>query len=392
MKLQWIVGVCVVAMLGSVVLARQGMVVTQDGQRYTGDVVEQATSVNIVQPDPKGGKRTVTINKGNIKDIVYADQVAEQVKKSVAKLGRRDADGRVSLAEFARDNGAYDVARDVLEEALKIEPDNKRAKDDLESVDAQIRLQRGEKPLPPTSQTSNETPTTRESTSEAPSSPMATRMVTPEEINRIRQLEWDKNQQLRITIDADARKRFLAGSDVTVAQFQRLSVQEQAVQILTNGKPDLWSGVHILTDPATVSDFKARIQKIVIAGCATSGCHGGPKHDGGTFYLFTSAPNANEMAYTNFVIMQTYVQTVDKVQKPLVNREFPERSTLLQYMLPQNVAETPHPKATNFRSMVRTKSDPRFQQTFAWIHELPSSLPDYGIDLTKEPEKKAPRR
>jgi len=33
MKLQWIVGVCVVAMLGSVVLACQGMVVTQDGQR-----------------------------------------------------------------------------------------------------------------------------------------------------------------------------------------------------------------------------------------------------------------------------------------------------------------------------------------------------------------------
>ncbi|HEX5243216.1 MAG TPA: hypothetical protein VFW23_08110 [Tepidisphaeraceae bacterium] len=392
MKLQWIVGVCVVALLGSVVLARQGMVVTQDNQRYTGDVVEQATSVNIVQPDPKGGKRTVTINKGNIKDIVYADQVAEQVRKSVAKLDRRDANGRVSLAEFARDNGAYDVARDVLEEALKIEPDNKRAKDDLEFVDAQIRLQRGEKPLPPSSQASTETPTTRESTAEAPSSPMATRMVTPEEINRIRQLEWDKNQQLRITIDADARKRFLAGSDVTVAQFQQLSVQNQAIQILTNGKPDLWPGVHILTDPANVSDFKARIQKIVLAGCATGGCHGGPKHDGGTFYLFTSAPNANEMAYSNFLILQTYVQTVDKVQRPLVNRQFPERSLLLQYMLPQNVAEAPHPKTTNFRPLVRAKVDQRFQNTFAWIHELPSSLPDYGIDLTKEPEKKAPRR
>lgn len=392
MKLQWIVGVCVVALLGSVALARQGMVVTQDGQRYTGDVVEQATSVNIVQPDPKGGKRTVTINKGNIKDIVYADQVAEQVKQGVAKLDRRDANGRISLAQFAIDNGAYESARDVLEEALKIEPDNAKAKDLLQSVDAQIRLNRGEKPLPPTSQGSTpEAPTTQESTAGA-SSPMATRMVTLDEINRIRQIEWDKNQPLRINIDGDVRKRFLAGSDVTVAQFQQLSVENQAIQILTNGKPDLWPGVHILTDPVNVSDFKARIQKIVVAGCATGGCHGGPKHDGGTFYLFTSAPNANEMAYTNFLILQTYVQTVDKVQRPLVNRQFPERSLLLQYMLPQNVAEAPHPKATNFRPLVRAKVDQRFQNTFAWIHELPSSLPDYGIDLTKEPEKPAPRR
>lgn len=391
MKLQWIVGVCVVALLGSVVLARQGMVVTQDGQRYTGDVVEQATTVNIVQPDPKGGKRTVTINKGNIKDIVYADQVAEQVKQGVAKLDRRDVNGRISLAKFAMDNGAYESARDVLEDALKIEPDNTQAKDLLQSVDAQIRLQRGEKPLTPSSQPStSETPATRESAGGA-SSPMATRMVTPEEINRIRQLEWDKNQPVRINIDADVRRRFLAGSDVTVAQFQRLSVQEQAIQILTNGKPDLWQGVHIMTDPITVSDFRARIQKIVQAGCATGGCHGGPKHEGGTFYLFTNAPNANEMTYTNFLILQTYVQTVDKVQKPLVNREFPERSLLLQYMLPQNVAETPHPRATNFRPVARAKSDQRFQFTLAWIRELPSSLPDYGIDLTKEPEKKAPR-
>jgi hypothetical protein len=60
----------------------------------------------------------------------------------------------------------------------------------------------------------------------------------------------------------------------------------------------------------------------------------------------------------------------------------------LQYMLPRNVAETPHPDAQNFKSLVKAKNDVRFVQTLEWIRSLSSLVPDYGIDLTKEPEKK----
>jgi len=129
------------------------------------------------------------------------------------------------------------------------------------------------------------------------------------------------------------------------------------------------------------------VQKIVTSGCAANGCHGGPTAKGGSFYLFTTGDPV-KTTYTNFLTLQTFHQNVDKIQQPLVNREFPEKSLLLQYMLPRNVAETPHPDVQNFKPVVKTKNDVRFQTTVEWIRMLSSVVPDYGIDLTKEPEKK----
>src|SRR5205807_1251632 len=151
----------------------------------------------------------------------------------------------------------------------------------------------------------------------------------------------------------------LSGSDVTVGQFQKQSPAEQAVQILTKGKPELADGVHILSDPATVLAFKTHIQKIVTSGCAANGCHGGTNAKGGAFYQFTTG-DPTRVTYTDFLILQTFRQNVDKVQQPLVNREFPEKSLLLQYMMPRNVAETPHPDAQNFKALVKAKNDVRF--------------------------------
>jgi hypothetical protein len=398
MKRSWIVGGCLVAMFASALFARQGVVITQDGKRYPGDIVERGGTIDIVQADPKGrgGKSTVSVQKPNVKDIIYADQVAEQVRKELARVDRRDVRRRIELAQFAMQSNAYDVARDVLEEAQAIEPDNRQVKTLLETVNAEIRMNRGEKPMTaPSAAVPATQPATPTAEASGPStrptqSVMAKRLVTPDEINHIRQVEWDRKEQVRVKVDNDARQRFVAGGYMTQAEFGRLSADQQAAVILDKGKPELADGVHILNDPATVAEFKTRVQKVIVAGCAANGCHGGANAKGGTFFLVSPGTN-DQQAYTNFLVLQTYTKNIDKAQRSMVDREFPDKSLLLQYMLPGNVADTAHPQVANLRPIARTTSDLRFRQTQDWLHTLSAVLPDYGIDLTQEPTTKKPK-
>ena len=87
---------------------------------------------------------TVTINKGNIKDIIFADQVADQVKQNRAKLDKRDVKGAFNWRNLPHKTAALDVARDLLEEAQTLEPDNADVKAQLQSVNAQLHMNRAE--------------------------------------------------------------------------------------------------------------------------------------------------------------------------------------------------------------------------------------------------------
>jgi hypothetical protein len=395
MKLHGLALACVLV-LASVSLARQGVVITQDGQRFPGDVSEQATSVRILQRDAKGNEQRVDISKANVKDIVYADQVAEQVRQQRQRLDRRDVQGRIGIAQFAMQNNAYESARDVLEEAQQIEPNNQQVKDLLKTVNAQIRMQRGETPqTQPTGAASQ--PTTEMATgatgATATTRPAmvgpqrAVRMVTAEEINRIRQIEWDRKEPVRVRVDQGVRQRFLAAhANISQAEFSRGTPLQQAALILDQGNPDLFPGIHILTDPATISTFKTRVQRVLTGqgGCAATGCHAGPNAKGGSFFLFTPA-NTEAATYSNFLILQKYAMNVKNVQRLMVDREFPDKSLLLQFMLPVNVGDPPHPEgAANFRPLVKMTTDVRFRQVSDWIRSLAAVLPDYGVDLSQE--------
>ena len=160
----------------------------------------------------------------------------------------------------------------------------------------------------------------------------------------------------------------------------RLARSDQANLILTKGRPDLRPGVKITTDPASISEFKKSVSNIILQSCGSVGCHGGTK--AGTFTLISPATNANAL-YTNFLVLQKYVYNVKNAQHPLVDRDYPVSSLLLQFMLPLDVAETPHPNAPGYKGAVRTKADPRYVQTYHWIQTLGALPPNYDIDLSK---------
>ncbi len=202
-------GIVGILLLASALLARPGVVITQDNNRFEGDVVENKDK-GTVDITPPGGdaQKTVTISRANVSSITYNDEVEKDVHQKLAKLDRSDVSGRLDLAHYAADHHAYQSAREVLEDARRLDPRNRQVNDLLDSVNEQLRA-RG--PTTGESVATTKPAATQETAVHVPEAPTdssgVTRMVTAEEINRIREIELGKNDSnVRIHIDPDAQR------------------------------------------------------------------------------------------------------------------------------------------------------------------------------------------
>ncbi|HWE01908.1 MAG TPA: tetratricopeptide repeat protein [Tepidisphaeraceae bacterium] len=362
-----VIGLGLVILGSTPLYARQGTVVTKDGHSYEGDVVEQGDLVEI--SGVAGLPGPVKMNKGNVASINYPDKVSDEVHAALKKLDARDVNTRISLAKAAMQAHAYEAARDALNEAAAIEPKNREV--------SELMLQLGPHLPAPATRPMTVPATLPASSEKQPVAAVARRQVTPAEINVIRQCEWrgEDDPSVKIQIKADAKKRFLEGyPDLTLAEFSRMTPNQQAVLMLSKGSPAVASGVQISTDPASVAEFKKSVNPIVLHSCGT--CHNGGK--AGSFSLVPALNNAG--IYTNFLTLQQYTAAGG----PMVDRVNPDASMLLQYLLDPTLTTTPHPQVKDFKPAVRTKTDPRYLQVLHWIQSLNPIVPHYGIDLTRE--------
>ncbi len=371
-------------LLASALLARPGVVLTQDGNRFEGDVVENKEK-GTVDITPPGGL-TVTISHANVSSITYSDEIDKAVRQKLAKLDHNDLAGHLDLAHYAMDHHSYDTAHEVLEDAR---PRNRQVNDMLDSVNQQIRA-RG--PTTAESVATTLPAAAQEPVTRLPNEPQdssgVTRMVTPEEINRIREVELGKNDtSVRVRIEADARKKFLSFTGMSNSEFSRMAPVQQAYMILDQGKRDMRDGVHILSDPPPLLSFRKEVVRSLLTGCATSKCHG--SHSAGNFYLYPQAENEAAI-YTDFVILQKYARTINGRRYQFIDRETPDQSLLLQYVLPPEFAEIPHPGKTSYKGIVHSRNDQHYKQILNWIStQLPLPAPDYGfIDLSAPPTTK----
>ena len=66
----------------------------------------------------------------------------------------------------------------------------------------------------------------------------------------------------------------------------------------------------------------------------------------------------------------------------MIDRDRPADSLLLQFSLPPNLSDHPHPEVPGFKPIVRTLKDPRYDQFLRWIsNDLSPLQSDYGINL-----------
>lgn len=379
MMRQWWACVVILGCFAAWLFAAPGVVITQDGRRYQGEVTDdpdqETVSVSI------RGIETI-IDRRDIQSIEYPQNAEQQFRDRLAKLEPGDYQGRIDLARWAFDNKHYDLAREALGSALQIDPNSAEAIDFLATVRRQIRLERAASSQPATTGPSTSTTQTAENVP-----PVERKFLTTADINIIRQKELKPvDSGVRIRFANDVERRFISAANKNPGNFNALNSVDRALMILKEGDPQLHQDVKILSDPPAMQEYRLRIQPMILAGCASAGCHGGPA--GGDLILFTGEGEA--ATYTNFYILHNFAKEVQgvggafgqgAVQRRLIERTHSQDSLLAQYGLSPEIAEIDHPPTIGeYRGIFPNRQDPAYRRLVDWMGKtLYPVRPNYNI-------------
>lgn len=423
--------------LASAALGRPGRVVGPDGKTIEGDVTEKGEEVEIVS----GGQR-YRFKKAALRGPVqYDDSIQvqpppgrtpprgqqpgqqpgqppqggmspeDEYQKRRAALAPGDVNGRIRLARWAFDRQEYDLARDAVQEALAIDPRNQEASALLRTIDAQRKLNRrtpaepqgpggrtpgnpgaapqgGPAGQPADNQNAQDpamrqTPPARGGEARREGNGLVP-PLSPDEVNRVRLLEWNGSRNVRVRLLNDVKRRYVARNNIDPAAFNRLDAVEQAWQMLENGSPELLNDIRLTNDPPSMQTYRTQVQRAVLSGCATAACHGG----GAGSDRFALHPRADQdgEAYANFITLTKYRYTPEKgLDARMIDRTRPEDSLLVQFGLPRDIANFPHPDVEGFRPPFRGGNDPKYRTIVRWITDSLSPLrEEYGVPFEQD--------
>lgn len=382
MRRGWIIGSAVVCLLGSLVWGKPGIVRTTDKQSYEGDITEKENSVVVTV---RGVKMVVPRDK--VTAIVYTQNVADEFQARLAKLDAKDVKGRIDLAYWAVERQQYPLARQALEEALAIDPNNKDAVTFLDVVDRQARMR-------PTTNERGTTPPAAAGGREDIQPPVTgpagrAELLTNDDINMIRLMELkETDTAARLRIDMETRRRYAAAKREPLNRVTEMRPLDLGLAIRDGDEArDLRSEVRVLNDPAALAEYRTRIQPTVLNNCAASGCHSG--NSGGGLVLLTPA-STEAVTYTNFFILNKYARKVESAGgnggafsgpalRYMIDRTRPQESLMVQYGLPAHLAQYPHKAVANLRPMFQSREDANYRRMVDWIANLRTPAPDYEI-------------
>ncbi|MCC6239408.1 MAG: hypothetical protein IT448_03815 [Phycisphaerales bacterium] len=425
-KILPIAGLFISGFAVSALLARPGVVQLTDGQRIEGE---------ITRDDP--GQVTMSIrgietviSRDRIASVAYTQDPAEEFQSRRKALSANDAAGRIALARWAFDNRLYSQAREVLDDVLdNVDPNSAEAQELQTLVRRQIELERRSQQQQAASngQTGADQMSAPEANPNRAPVPTAENQLNAQQIMLIKigETHRGKENNLRLSVPADMRTTIIKAENINSRTFENLSALDK-LDLVTKyfSNIDDLNRVKLTGNPAVMQYFQQQIQPTILAGCASAGCHNTPA--AGNFMLFERAGD-ERTTYTNFLILQQYVKqgstadaaggaaaysaktdgaaTADGIgaggavagtsifgdqthRVAMLDRQRPQDSLLLQYMLPSDQTANPHPPARGFRPLVRDRSDRRYVDVLRWISSLNPISPDYQISYTP-PQKPA---
>lgn len=351
-----LLGGLLICLSTSLLLAKPGVVRTKDGRGIEGDItdkgVEGATIVT------KAG--SVTIRVEDVAGIEYAGDIKELYKQRLEKLPKdAGAQSHFELARWLYDYKEYDLVQKELDSALAIDPNHAASSVLKHTVERTMMMERN-----------------RDAAATRPPGTAATRpppnpnrrerhYVDAEQISIIRQSEIkETDKPVRVRLDGDIKKRFVEYSNMDPREFAALSDYDKAIKILNKGTPEMRKDVKILSDPASIAEFKAKVQPVLLSGCASTACHGGA--NAGSFVLYSPA-DSDAVTYTNFYFLTQYTANVDSAKRKAIDRLYPANSLITQFGLPKDKSEFDHPEARGWTHVFKTEQDPRYVQIINWI-------------------------
>jgi len=146
--------------------------------------------------------------------------------------------------------------------------------------------------------------------------------------------------------------------------------------------------IEIRTDPDVFQDFRHKVMPHVLRGCASTACHGGARSAATGLRLFDDPKKTTESAYTNFLLLDE----IKIGNYHMIDRDYPERSLLLTWMLPPDQTEVKvrHPGDAKIKPQFLNTRNTTYQTIKTWIEELRHPHPEYGVRLHPAPPATQP--
>lgn len=208
-------------------------------------------------------------------------------------------------------------------------------------------------------------------------------LLTPQQINVIRVWESDPTQQPRVRIPRAILDQVLVQyGDSPLVPKGRAQREVQSwpgwrkLELLFALRArEFYGSVQVLDEPRSLAAFRQSIHPgYVLSTCASVNCHASADRG---LTLYRTAPASDATLYTNFYILSQAATPSGR----LIDRAEPEKSLLVQYGLPREQAQTPHPSVPGWRAALRGRQDPLYARLVQWIgRQLYQPEPDYGID------------
>jgi hypothetical protein len=384
---RWIVHValcCAVCASAGLALAKQGVIKTRDGRSLEGDVTEKSDGyVVTIRGIP------TTVARENVESVQYLGNIEQQYKDKLANLKNPTAKDHLDLARWLFDNKAYELARREVDAALVVDPNNADATTLYATIQSQLRLEHSRPaggsgttptattPKPPTPPG----PGSATTTTAPPHTASLHKYLTADQINEVKQAEWPSDDtSVKISFTGDVKRKYLASAQENAAAFNALSPSEQARRILANGTAEERAAIRVNNDPQPLAEFKRTIQPMILTGCATAACHGGPK--GGKLFLY---PNPDDAAsYTNFYLLTQASAEVGGAKRMMFDRTYADQSLLDLWGLPAEITKSSHPevKGVAWHSLFASTQDPKYRTVMNWIGHLVKPDPTYGFTFS----------
>lgn len=385
--------IAVVAVLGAgLAAAEPADVVLKSGLRLRGDVTVTETEVivrnelgevrypreqveNVVPVTTALEPTTAPATQPVAQPATAAADIEDEYRRRFDGLAHDDAAGHFALCEWLVRQGRPDVAREQCEYVLRLDPQHAGARELLAQLGGETEPTERREVLPPP------------------------RLLTPAEIQRL------KFAELRLEGPPEKLRVRFAGKDqralpreIQQELLRQPNYDSRWGEILSRGQPweklqlivrrtgwEYADRITILDDPEVFATFRLRVLPNVLRGCAKSGCHAG---DQAAVFRFPAGPSSTEaFAYTVFHQFDGLTTRYG----PLINRDKPDSSVLLSFMLPEKDNPQPHPPVTGkprFTPTLRNRQNAVYEAIRNWVKMLRTPRPQYNVgplDAPPEP-------
>ena len=373
----WFTSVLLLSLTASAAWAAHGIVLTRNGQTFEGEITEEENVVTVTNQGIQS-----RIMRSDVQKIRMTGDPSKEIKTAWDALAAGDVRGRLVLSRRAFQIRDYAMASVLAGQAAKIDPNDRDAADLLNLIRRQVTMEERATGAANAQRSQRTVGGAADPTQAIPVVLMGDR-----DMNALRQAELrpGDDNSVRVRFNNDVRRRFVSLPQTNAAAFAELTAFQQALAIIREGSAEMRADVILTGDPTAIHSFRS-VQRQILGGCAATQCHGSMA--GGNFVMFP-LPDSDAVTYTNFYLIMKYAR-INREQPAsifggagarvrMINRQHPRQSLVLQYGLPPDLAETPHPRVPGFKALFTSTADPVFGRTAEWIASLGPVDVNYDI-------------